>query len=287
MSATHNSITVIHANPQPNLSVLSYFAFDQNNPSPMHPLHTHLKTISWLQLLSPAEEATYREPSPVPDTVLATYKSGKRGAYYRKRRRWARVKAAVDEARGGGFAGLVVASVMAPVTVLHHTVPLLRGGAQVVVYSANIEPLVELADYYSMSRRAAFLSAAERPVVPSEEFPVDPTLLLTPMVLTARARPWQVLPGRTHPKMTGKGGADGYIFTATRVLPAEGVVAARGSYKRRKVVVQVGSVQTSTEMDTSVDGASREQVVVEPKGSNSKEDESGSIEAHIREETIS
>jgi len=35
--------------------------------------------------------------------------------------------------------------------------------------------------------------------------------------------------------MTGRGGAEGYLFTATRVLPAEGKVEARGKYKRRKV----------------------------------------------------
>ena len=234
MSATSNSITVLHANSQTNLSLLNYFSYDQYNSDPSHPLHTNLRTLSWLQLLSPEEEATYREPELVPDSEIVTWKSSKKGNYYRKRRRWTRVKTVVDETRSGGFAGLVVASAMAPVTILHHAVILLRGGSQVVIYSPNIEPLTELMDYYSTARRAAFLNAADPPAVPSEDFPVNPTLLLAPTIYTQRARPWQVLPGRTHPKMTGRGGAEGYVFVATRVLPVEGRIAARGSYKRRK-----------------------------------------------------
>lgn len=104
-----------------------------------------------------------------------------------------------------------------------------------VVYSPHIEPLVELADLYSTARRTAYVSMDEdERKVPSEDFPVDPTLLLVPMVQSARARRWQVLPGRTHPLMIGKGGAEGYVFVATRVVPAEGKVSARGRAPRRK-----------------------------------------------------
>jgi len=34
--------------------------------------------------------------------------------------------------------------------------------------------------------------------------------------------------------MTGRGGAEGYLFTAVRVIPAEGRVEARGKFVRRK-----------------------------------------------------
>ena len=34
--------------------------------------------------------------------------------------------------------------------------------------------------------------------------------------------------------MTSRGGAEGYVFTGTRVIPVEGKVEARGNYKRRK-----------------------------------------------------
>ncbi|KAL8805111.1 MAG: hypothetical protein Q9223_005449 [Gallowayella weberi] len=227
--APSNTITLIHANSQPNLSLLRYFNFDAANPPPSHPLSRHLKTLSWLQLLHPDDDNACTEPQIVPPEVLQTWKSGKRSNYHRKRRRWERITSIVSETREGGFDGLVVASFMNPTTILHHLVPLLRGAAQVVVYSPSIESLVELADYYSTARRVAYLNDPPAPeAMPMEDFPVNPTLLLAPTVQTIRCRPWQVLPGRTHPVMTGKGGAEGYVFTATRVLPAEGGVEARG-----------------------------------------------------------
>lgn len=133
---------------------------------------------------------------------------------------------------------MILATLTSPVSILHHAVPLLAGAAQVVVYSPYIEPLAELADLYSTAQRTAFLNTPEEErAVPSTDFPTDPTLLLAPSVQTARLRRWQVLPGRTHPLMMGKGGAEGYVFVATRVLPAQGRVAARGRIggKRRKV----------------------------------------------------
>ncbi len=236
MSARSNSLTLIHANAQPNTSLLSHFLFDSSNPTSKHPLYRHLRTLSWLQLLSPGEDVGYAEPEFVSKEALKTWKSGKRGTYFRKRRRWERTKSVVDETRAGGFDGLVVASAMNPTTILQHTVPLLRGAAQVVVYSPTIEALVELADHYSTARRAAFVANRPDPSdLPNEDFRLDPTLLLAPTIHTARVKPWQVLPGRTHPLMTGRGGSECYLFTATRVLPAEGKVEARGKFKRRKI----------------------------------------------------
>ena len=249
MSAKSNTITIIHANTQPNLSLLTYFDFDPTSPTLSHPLHEHLKSVSWLQLLSPNKDSAYTEPEHIADGTLQTLKSGKKSNYFRKRRRWERVRTVVDETRAGGFDGLTVASVMSPADILHRLVPLLRGAAQVVVYSPNIEPLAELADYYSTARRTAFLTnPPAKESFPNEDFPLDPTLLLAPAVYTSRCRNWQVLPGRTHPLMTGRGGAEGYIFTATRVLPAEGKVEARGTFKRRKkgADVIVGSPASQT-----------------------------------------
>lgn len=260
MSALTNTLTVIHSNAQPNLGLLKYFSFDATSPVPTHPLYTNLKTLSWLQLLHPSEDASSIEPEVVPDSVLATWKSGKRGTYYRKRRRWERTSRVVKETRAGGFDGLVVASYMEPAAILRACVPLLRGAAMVVVYSPTVEPLVELSDFHSKERRVAYLARqnngiengkngkrnVEEGAENNEEdggeadsdFPVNPTLLLAPMLQTARARRWQVLPGRTHPMMTSRGGAEGYLFTATRVLPVEGKVEARGRFragKKRKV----------------------------------------------------
>lgn len=250
MSAKSNTLTLVHANAQPNLSLLSYFLFDPSNSSLTHPLHTHLKTLSWLQLLSPHEDNGYTEPDVVPNETIQTWKSGKRGTYHRKRRRWEKIKAVVDETRAGVFDGLIVAASMSPTTILQATIPLLRGGAQVVVYSPTIEPLTELADYCSTARRSAFLNNPPEPSeVPSEDFPLNPTLLLAPTVQTARKRGWQVLPGRTHPLMTGRGGAEGYLFTATRVLPADGKVEARGKFQKKKFEKET-AVDKKAEDDT-------------------------------------
>ena len=240
MSATSNTITLIHANSQPNLALLRYFGFDASTPSPSHPLHMHLKTLSWLQLLDPAADPIYAEPEKISQEVLSSWKSSKRSTYFRKRRRWERTKSVIDSTRSGGFNGLIIASFTNPVSILHHAVPLLAGAAQVVIYAPHIEPLVHLADCYSTGRRTAFINTpVETRKVPSDDFPVDPTLLLAPMVQTARVRRWQVLPGRTHPLMMGRGGAEGYVFIGTRVLPAEGKVEARGKVgKKRKIEVE-------------------------------------------------
>lgn len=249
MSAKSNTLTLIHPNQQPNLAFLRYFGFDSNNPIPSHPLYTTLKTVSWIQLLEPEADIAYREPPLLSAEELAKVKANKRSSYYRKRRRWENVKNAVDATREGGFNGLVVASYTDPVSILRHLVPLLAGGSQVVVYSPNIEPLVKLTDYYSTARRTAFINTPEEErQVPSVEFPVDPSLLLTPTVQTGRVRHWQVLPGRTHPLMTGRGGAEGYTFVATRVLPAEGKVEARGTSSRgRKTRPAENGVESAPE----------------------------------------
>ena len=249
---TTNTITLIHANAQPNLSLLKYFHFDAFNPSISHPLESHLKTLSWLQLLSPEDDMGYAEPEFASEETIQSWKSGKRSNYYRKRRRWERIKFVVDETRAGEFDGLIVASVMNPVSILQHTVPLLRGAAQVVVYSPTIESLVELSDCYSTGRRTAFVTnPPDSDSMPTEDFPLNPTLLLAPTIQTARSKSWQVLPGRTHPPMTGRGGSEGYVFTATRVLPAEEKIEARGKFKRRKVDGGVTRSSSKHETPTS------------------------------------
>jgi tRNA (adenine-N(1)-)-methyltransferase non-catalytic subunit len=105
---------------------------------------------------------------------------------------------------------------------------------------------MDVADVYSVSRRTAFVTAppASFSALPEdqklhwsgdEDFPLNPTMLLNTNVQTAKVREWQVLPGRTHPHMTGRGGAEGYLFTAVRVIPAEGKVEARGKFVKKRV----------------------------------------------------
>jgi tRNA (adenine58-N1)-methyltransferase non-catalytic subunit len=248
--ADSNTLTLIHANSQPNLTFLRYYDFEATNPSqPLtHPLAIHLMTVSWLQLLDPTADSTYMsEPAAVAPEELRTWKPNRRSNYHRKRRRWARVKHIVDSTRNGGFSGLVVASTMDPISIMRHAVPLLAGGASIAIYSQSAEPLTALVDCYSIARRAAWSSDPPEEAVGksseelenwpgTEDFPLNPLLVLGAGIQTSRARKWQVLPGRTHPLMTGKGGAEGYVFTAWRVKPAEGKVEARGKgrAKRRK-----------------------------------------------------
>lgn len=246
--ATSNTITLIHNNAQPNLALLKYFSWDPTSisVSPYHPLSTHLHPISWLQLASPEQDTTYSTPiEPLSPTALAELKSGKRGTYYRKLRRHQKVRSIVSSTLAGQFDGLVIASNMNPVSILRHTVPLLRGGASIAIYSPTIEPLTALSDVYSTSRRTAFIQAPPESFTSlspdeieswpgDEDFPLNPTMLLSTSVQSARVREWQVLPGRTHPIMTGKGGAEGYLFTAIKVIPASGKVEARGKFARKR-----------------------------------------------------
>lgn len=247
-----NTITHIHANAQPNLSFLRYFDFDVANPghTPQHPLARHLMTLSWLQLLQPELDSTYSAPPPTATPEeLYSWKTNRRSTFHRKRKRWARARHVIDVARRGGFSGLVVASAMDPVSIMRHAVPLLAGGAPIAIYSQSAEALTELADCYSLARRAAW--ATNRPAAlegataeaqerwaGDDDFPLNPSLVLGASIQTSRVRRWQVLPGRTHPLMSGRGGAEGYVFTAWRVKPAEGKVEARGKLWSRKRKVE-------------------------------------------------
>ena len=247
--APNNTITVLHSNTQPNLANLRYFGFDSSDPNPpfpYHPLFTNLLPISWLQLLVPEEDPPYSEdPLDVDDDTLMSWKTNKRGNYHRKRRRWARTRHIVDNTRAGGFSGLAVASTMDPISVLRHTLPLLAGGSPVAIYSQSAEPLTALVDCFSLGRRAAWISTPPveaQDKTPAElvkwegtpDFPLNPTLLLGAGIQTSKARRWQVLPGRTHPFMTGKGGAEGYLFTGWRALPVGGKVSARGKFTNKR-----------------------------------------------------
>ena len=271
MSAYTNTLTVLHPNNQPNLACLKYFGYDVGQPSPSHPLYKHLKSLSWLSLISPEHDPSYIEPELLSATELESMKSSKRGNYYKKRRRWEKTIRVVDETKRGGFDGLVVATTMDVKGVLRELVPLVRGGGKIVVYHQNVEPLVELVDCYSKERRAAFVAREFGTGAPQngkrttedadgdsaeedEDFPVNPTLLLAPNLQTARARQWQVLPERTHPMMTSKGGAEGYLFTATRVIPIEGRVEARGhgTRKKRKTAVETPAETSAAETPVEV-----------------------------------
>jgi len=244
-----NTITMIHSNSQPNLYQLKVYGFDPTDTkNTSHPLHRHLLTLSWLQALQPEDDTLYSiEPPQAAPEIVAAMKASRRGNYHRKRKRWARTRHVVDSTRAGGFSGLVVASFMDNASILRHTVPLLAPGAPVAIYSPTLEPLATLADYYSVSRRAAWVKPTPPPEIEgkttqelerwegSEDFPLNPTLLIGVSIQTSRVRKWQVLPGRTHPLMSARGGWEGYVLTGNRALPAVGRISASGTrHKKRK-----------------------------------------------------
>jgi len=260
-TATKNTITLVHPATQPNLSMLKYFNYSLEDTHPDHPLFANLKSLTWLQLTDPESDSVYAErPQEISDEVLDTMKSGKRGAHYRKLRRWQRIKAIVDDTKQGGFDGLVLASYMEPAGILKHLVPLVKGGGQIVVYSPHVEPLTILMDMYSRERRTAYIRyqqqklAGEDPLDADMEndFLVNPTLLLNPMLQTARAIEWQVLPGRTHPLMMSKGGPEGYIFSATRVIPFDGAVNARGKFQKKRKAESDGQMPAAKKQTEDV-----------------------------------
>lgn len=268
--ATTNTMTLIHTNGQPNLTALNYWGYDSTNPNHgPHPVHDHLLPLSWLQLLEPDFDSVYSTEPPLKSAdEVASWKPNRRGNYHRKRRRWARTRYIVDSTRAGGFNGLVVASTMDPISVLRPLLPLLEGGAPVAIYSPHVEALAQLADCFSVARRAAFVGQNPPPEAAgktaeelerwegTDDFPLNPTLLLGVQIHTSRARRWQVLPGRTHPVMTAKGGAEGYVLSAWRARPAEGRIAARGKFHKKSRTAGVSTAEgTPTTAGTPVENA--------------------------------
>ncbi|TGZ84675.1 Gcd10p-domain-containing protein [Ascodesmis nigricans] len=255
-----NTITLVHSNEQPNLSALTHFNFDLNTPPPTHPLTSHLHTLTWLQLLDPDSDTTLLPPPPPAPEA----KPGKKATYNRKLHRWKKMMSIVNTARDGGYDSLIIAAHMAVPGILKALVPLVRPSGQVVVYCASLQQAAETADLYSSSRRAAAVQKKaeelerrqqkeegtddgekEKTFLEMEETEIehtDPTLLLAPTLHKVEARRYQVIPGRTHPMMTSRGGGEGYVVHATRVEPVQGRVDARGAFrsmKKRRVEVEV------------------------------------------------
>lgn len=256
---TRNTITLIHPNEQPNISLLKYFNYDTNSPPTSHPLHAHLRTINWLQVVAPHDDTTLQPPPPQTPEELALLKSSKRAAHYRKLKRWERTAAIVADTQRGGFDGLLVAGFMELQGILRYAVPLLSGSAQVVVYSPNREAVAEVADLYSSARKAEWIQRGNTAVgAVVEEDELDPTLLLAPTIHTTVARRYQVLPGRTHPVMTSRGGGEGCIFHAVKVLPVEGSVQARGVFRgTKKRKDEHGEEEETPEKDDGTESPSK------------------------------
>ncbi|APA05796.1 hypothetical protein SS1G_01835 [Sclerotinia sclerotiorum 1980 UF-70] len=290
--ANTNTLTLIHTNSQPNLSLLKYFNFNIDSPAASHPLTKRLLPISWLQLISPESDSLYSSPPPsATPEELSKWSSGKRGTHFRKKRRWERIRHIISTTQHGDFTGLVVASNMDPISIIRRTIHLLRPSATIAIYSPTIEPLVALADLYSTSRRTAFIQAPPEELKGlsqaeiatwqgNEDFPLNPSLILNASVQSCRKREWQVLPGRTHPLMTSRGGAEGYLFTGTRVVPAEGKVEARGKFAKRTKVVD-GGVGASKRATDDTQEIANKKIKLETESLNVQTDRKSDIDMEI------
>lgn len=232
--ASTNTITLLHPNEQPNLSLLKYFQYDLTADSTNHPLEQHLKPLTYLQLLHPELEPTITEVPLVSDAEFKTLKSNKKTSYLRKRRRYIKMESIISDTQRGEFDALIIASNMLQDLewFMKNLVPLVRGSGQVVVFSPNREPLVNLVEKYSTLRRSEWVRNAAEGLPQFGD--LDPTLLLSPTIHSTAERRFQVLPGRTHPRMTQRGGAEGYVFHAIKVIPVEGKVSGRGLFEKKK-----------------------------------------------------
>ncbi|KAF3918835.1 hypothetical protein ABW20_dc0101194 [Dactylellina cionopaga] len=154
-----NTITVLHTQDQPNLSLLRPFNFDTTNiiNTTTHPLSSNLLSLSFLQLLSPESDTTLERPTPISDAILRTMKSVKRSNYHRKCRRQERVLNIIESSRRGGFDGAIIATGMELSGIINTVAPLLKGSAQLVIYSPSVEPLSEVVDWCSTLRRTEYM----------------------------------------------------------------------------------------------------------------------------------
>jgi len=73
--------------------------------------------------------------------------------------------------------------------------------------------------------------------------------------------------------MTGRGGAEGYLFTGVRVVPAAGRVEARGKFARRKIV------DGEKEKETGEAGTPKKKVKLE---ADAGADGDGGVESNVK-----
>lgn len=106
---------------------------------------------------------------------------------------------AVDQLLSGGlFNSLILASPkLQPASTLQQLLPLLAPSSPFVVFSPWVQPLAEAMSALTASKGAVMLQLQE-----------------------SWLRPYQVLPGRTHPHMAlTTGGTGGYILSGITVAP--------------------------------------------------------------------
>jgi tRNA (adenine-N(1)-)-methyltransferase non-catalytic subunit len=111
----------------------------------------------------------------------------------------------LDQLIAGGFNSLIVAAPkLQPAAILQQLLPLMAPSSPFVVFSPWVQPLAEAMSALTASRSAVLLQLQE-----------------------SWLRPYQVLPGRTHPHMAlTTGGTGGYILSGITVAASSRSEAA-------------------------------------------------------------
>jgi tRNA (adenine-N(1)-)-methyltransferase non-catalytic subunit len=133
----------------------------------------------------------------MPD-VDAAAAAGAQGASREGRVQHLNSPEAVDQLLAGGFNSCIIAAPkLQPTAMLQQLLPLLAPSSPFVVFSPWVQPLAEAMAALTASRSAVMLQLQE-----------------------SWLRPYQVLPGRTHPHMAlTTGGTGGYILSGITTVP--------------------------------------------------------------------
>ncbi|CAG8578324.1 6217_t:CDS:10 [Funneliformis mosseae] len=121
-----------------------------------------------------------------------------------------RIRAAREILWKGGFDGLIIASQYQPESILEALIPYLSGSRSIIIYHINKEMLINACVYMRISKR-----------------------FLNPQITESWLRPYQVLPGRTHPSMSTSGGG-GYLLHATHIIIDDSLPNPIPSYMKQK-----------------------------------------------------
>ncbi|KAL1924604.1 uncharacterized protein VTP21DRAFT_4258 [Calcarisporiella thermophila] len=224
----YGSILAIHDGEFPNYDVLRYMNFSQS-------VLDTIKMLSWAKVRKDDDEKPfeYKDESTLDNRELSGYK--------RRKLAYEKLQTARELLWSGEFDGLVIASQFTPESILAELLPFVSGSRPIVVYSPYKETLLDAVVWMRKS--------------PS---------CLNPQITESWLRPYQVLPGRTHPAMMTSGHG-GYLLTATRVIDCAGEPAFVG--KRKQEEMQQKKQNESEEEAMKVDSAEDDERRSEADGS--------------------
>ncbi|KAM0754737.1 Gcd10p-domain-containing protein [Meredithblackwellia eburnea MCA 4105] len=201
----------------PDVHILESFNFSAEQTSNIASLHWAATEEDW----APPDLPLELDPS--------TAKSKNSRELTKIRRRKAtfdKAKEGRDDFLSGKFDGLIVACEYEPYSILERLLPRLAGSASVVVYSPHLQILHDC--LYRLRNDLNFLA---------------------PAVIEPWLRQYQVLPGRSHPEMSGMPHG-GYLLTCTRVFPdtaIHSVMSGKRAAKRRRLEEESRQRESSKE----------------------------------------